>query len=273
MTATRHPQPASARPTVVLLHSSAASAKQWEALGACLQPAFDVHAIDLHGHGARPAWPGERPMTLDDEAQLVLPIVERAGRAHLIGHSYGGAVALHLALKRPALVSSLAVYEPVLFSLLKRDPAGVAAREAFELAARMRLLVGAGESAAAAGAFVDYWAGGSAWSRMTPPQQRSVASRMTTVVQHFDALCGEPPPPDQLARLPMPMLCLTGSRSTAAARRIGELLHELIPGRQHETLDGLTHMGPITHPALVNERLLRFHGVQVRRREPADASA
>jgi pimeloyl-ACP methyl ester carboxylesterase len=272
MTAIPNHPTTSARPTVVLLHSSAASARQWDGLAGALRSDFEVHAIDLHGHGARPAWHDERPMTLDDEAQLVLPILERAGQAHLIGHSYGGAIALHLAMKRPGLVGSVAVYEPVLFGLMKVDAAGVAAREAFDLAARMRLLVAAGDSTAAAGAFVDYWAGGSAWSRMAPQQQRSVVSRMATVVQHFDALYGEPPPVEQLARLPMPVLCLTGTRSTAAARRIGELLRELLPGQQHEAIDGLTHMGPITHPAVVNERLLRFLGVRMPCRELAEAA-
>jgi pimeloyl-ACP methyl ester carboxylesterase len=261
-TETETPAFGKTRPTVVLLHSSAASARQWDALAEQLQPRFDVHAIDLHGHGKQGPWTGERPLSVHDEAQQVLPLIERAGGAHLIGHSYGGAVAMHLAAARPLLVRSLAVYEPVVFSLLaEHEPLSDAAHEAFNVAVQMRSLVTAGRADAAAERFVDYWSGGPAWFRMGPQQQRSVVSRMPIIVQHFDALYGEALPRSRLARLTMPVLCLTGSRSTAAARRIGALLRALLPTQQHETLPGLSHMGPITHPALVNEHLLRFHGL------------
>lgn len=84
---------------------------------------------------------------------------------------------------------------------------------------------------------------------------------MAIVVQHFDALYTAPLPAARLARLTMPVLCLSGERSTAAAQRIAVLLRALLPGAQHETLAGLAHMGPITQAPQVNERLLRFLGV------------
>ena len=247
------------RPTVVLLHSSAASARQWDMLAERLRPAFDVHAIDLHGHGGQARWQGPRALSVHDEAALVLPVIECAGGAHLIGHSYGAAIALHLAVARPSLVHSLVVYEPVLFGLLAdHEPQGAAAQEAFDLAEAMRVWVAEGRAEAAAERFVDYWSGGAAWQRLAPQQQRSVVSRMPVVVQHFDALYREMLPPEHLARLTMPVLCLSGRRSTAAALRIAGLLRALLPDAQHETLPGAGHLGPITHPSLVNERLLGF---------------
>lgn len=268
MTATRPtflmPTPAwhcPSRETVVLLHSSAASARQWDALAEQLSPAFDVHAIDLHGHGRQANWRGAQPLSVRDEAALVLPVIERAGAVHLIGHSYGGAVALHLAVAQPSRVRSLAVYEPVLFRLLAdHEPQGAAALEAFGLAERMRTLVSGGQAAEAAERFISYWSGASAWARMGAERQHSITARIDTVVQHFHALYDEPLPLARLARLTMPVLCLSGERSTPAALRIASLLRDLLPTAQHETLPGLAHMGPITHAALVNERLLRFHG-------------
>ena len=44
------------RPTVLLLHSSASSARQWEGLVESLQPRFRVRTIEFHGH-ARQRWP------------------------------------------------------------------------------------------------------------------------------------------------------------------------------------------------------------------------
>ncbi len=265
----------SERPTVILLHSSAASARQWDALAERLRPAFDVHAIDLHGHGQQPGWSGEQPLSVHDDAALALPVLERAGGAHLIGHSYGAAVAMHLAAARPESVRSLAVYEPVLFRLLAdQEPQGGAAREAFELAATMRALVAGGQAAAAAQRFVDYWSGASVWAGLAPQQQRAIVARMPVVVQHFDTLHAQALPMAPLQQLDAPLLCLAGARSTAAALRVAGLLRGLLPGAVHETLPGLGHMGPITHAALVNDRLLRFLGAaRPREREHAAAMA
>src|SRR5438045_1111417 len=105
--------------TVVLLHASASSGAQWRSLTECLQGRCHVLAPDLHGYGQtdprpEPALPG-----LGDVAALVDAILGRdTQRIHLVGHSYGGAVALRLASDRPARLLSLTLIEPVAFHLL-----------------------------------------------------------------------------------------------------------------------------------------------------------
>jgi pimeloyl-ACP methyl ester carboxylesterase len=250
------------KPAVILLHCSGSSARQWERLSRRLDGHCAVHAIDLHGHGARAAWSGDGRYTLDDEAALVLPLLERSGGAHLVGHSYGGAVALHVATRRPDLVHSVAVFEPVLFGLLA-EPAqahGSAAREAAGIADTLRAEVARGATDDAAERFVDYWSGAGAWRAMSPQSQRSMAARMPTVLRHFDALSGAPAA-GALERLAMPLLCMSGSRSTAAALRIAELLCERLPRAVHRTLVGVGHMGPITHADWFNQYVASFLGI------------
>lgn len=250
------------RPVVVLLHASGSSARQWDALAQALQPRFAVHAIDLLGHGRQPGKPGA---TVHDEAALVQPLLQAAGAVHLVGHSYGGAVAMHLAAAQPARVLSLAVYEPVLFGLLaEHEPWSPAAREAFALAEAMRGLVGAGESAVAAARFIDYWSGAGTWAAMAPARRESIATRMPFIVQHFETLYREPLPARTLARLGMPLLCLRGGRSTPAALRVAALLQVLMPQARHELVAEAGHMGPLTHAAEVNPRLLAFLDAQPR---------
>ena len=58
-------------------------------------------------------------MRLDDELALLNSVFRAAGdRFHLIGHSYGGAIALKAALADRKRVLSLVLYETVLFSAL-----------------------------------------------------------------------------------------------------------------------------------------------------------
>jgi len=249
------------RPAIVLLHSSGASSRQWDTLATCLQRRHEVHAVDLHGHGRQGPWRGEAPLSMAAEMALVEPLLQRPAGVHLIGHSYGAAVALQLAAAQPSRVRSLAVFEPVLFGLLAdHDPLGDGAREAFELGAWMQTLVSQGRFETAAEHFVDYWSGASSWARMPPAVRQSIASRMPVIVQHFDLLFADAPGTPQLARLTMPVLCLAGDGSTAAALSIAGLLRKLLPQACHELIPGVGHMGPITHPSLINERLLRFLG-------------
>ena len=184
-------RPADARPSCCCIRAPVrrASGRGWSRR---CNPRFRVHAVEFHGHGRRAAWRGDAPLTLADEAALVAPLLAEAGGAHLVGHSYGGAVALKVATMHPGQVRSLVAYEPVLFRWLIDDtapPAGARCRrdrrrdprsarhepEALGGAAIRRLLVRrrlVGIDAR--------------------PQTGSIATRMRAVLQHFDALFAEP---------------------------------------------------------------------------------
>lgn len=259
-------------PTVVLLHASGSSGRQWDTLVRALQSRFRLQAVDLHGHGATPAWPGHRPLALADDAALVAPLVAAApDGVHLVGHSYGAGVALKLAQLHPGRVRSVAVYEPVLFRLLFDYNARHApAQEVLAAAARIRTAQIAGRLDRAAQAFVDYWSADGTWDAMPPARQQTVIGRMPALVPHFAALFNDALDRAALGRLSMPVLCLTGARTKASTRRIGELLRLAMPAAMHEWLPGMGHMGPVTHAALVAARLAGWLDTQAMLQGVAD---
>ena len=250
-----HPQ----QPTIVLLHSSASSARQWDRLAEMLMPRFRVRAIDLHGHGEQPAWRGHAPLSLADEAALAVPVLEEAGAVHIVGHSYGGAVALKLAAMYPQRVRSLAVYEPVLFRfLLDGSVRHPAAQAVIAVADSMREQLAAGRDHSAAQIFIDYWSGSGAWDSLPDGKQAPIAARMHAVVQQFDALFYEPLSRAQLGLFRMPMLSISGAQTVTVARALAQFLRGTFPGAQHEVLPAMGHMGPITHATQVNRCLVEF---------------
>ena len=247
------------RPTVILLHSSASSSRQWDGLLQTLQSSFRVHAIDLLGHGQRPGWRTDEPLTLADDAALAARLLSADG-AHIVGHSYGGAVALKLAAMYPRAVHSVAVYEPVLFRWLigaVRVPLP-AMDDVIAVADSICECLWDSDEHGAAQRFVDFWSGTGAWNLLPERTRDAIAARMRVVVQHFDALFHESLRPRQVAAVRAPMLFMTGAKTVAAMHCLGAQLRRAVPYAQHEMLPGMGHMGPITHASAVNRRLVDF---------------
>ena len=247
------------RPLVILLHSSAGSSRQWDSLATLLEPRFRVLAIDLHGHGQRPAWAGTGSMTLADEAHLALaPLLAEDGSAHVVGHSYGGAVALRLASMAPQAVRSVLVYEPVLFRWAFDDAATQreVGRDFLDGVDTIGVCLDRGDRHGAGRRFIDFWSGKGTWAAMPPGPQQKVADRMPAVFAQFDTLFHEPLAPEQLARMEVPMSFLSGADTVAVTRRIAAAARAALPRAGHAALAGMGHMGPITHAARVNERIV-----------------
>jgi pimeloyl-ACP methyl ester carboxylesterase len=258
-----HIRTAGSGPDVVLLHSSGSSGRQWEPLAARLRDRFRLHAVDLYGHGGTPAWNEPRRLRLEDDAALVEPLLQSPGGVHLVGHSYGGGLALKLAAMHPDRVRSVVVYEPVLFRLLfDYQPRERASTEITIAAASIRNWLELGHPQRSAQRFVDFWSGEGAWDALPVVHREVIAARMPAVVGHFRALFNDSLTRGDLARLSMPVLCMSGSRTRASTRRLSELLRFAMPDATHLTLDGMGHMGPVTHAAAVIDRMTRFLDAQ-----------
>jgi pimeloyl-ACP methyl ester carboxylesterase len=246
-------------PEVILLHSSGSSGRQWDPLVSRLNGRFRLHAVDLHGHGGTPAWSHRRRLRLEDDAALVAPLLNGTDGAHLVGHSYGGGLALKLAAMYPGRIRSVVVYEPVLFRVLfDYHPRDRASTEVMIAAASIRNWLERGDPQRSAQRFVDFWSGAGAWSGLPVAHREVIAARMPAVVGHFHALFNDTLTRADLARLHMPVLCLTGARTRPATRRLGELLRFAMPNAIHETLPEMGHMGPVSHAAAVTERVAGF---------------
>ncbi|HEV8629342.1 MAG TPA: alpha/beta hydrolase [Thermoanaerobaculia bacterium] len=101
---------------VVLLHGFGESTYSFRRIVAPLAARYRTIAIDLNGFGytARPRDPAA--YTLEGQQRLVLAVLDRLGvpSAHLVGHSYGGGLALWMAAHHPERVRSLALLDSTL---------------------------------------------------------------------------------------------------------------------------------------------------------------
>jgi pimeloyl-ACP methyl ester carboxylesterase len=245
-------QPASgAAERMICLHSSAASPRQWDPYRQRLGRRFELLTPELIGYAGPTGWPSGKPASLDDEARQLAPLLQREG-AHLLGHSYGAAVALQIALRWPDRVRSLTLYEPVRFALLTHAPALSESADWITGVGRrigMRVLSGARHAAAAM--FVDYWSGEDSWPLLSASQRNALAERMPKVQAEFEALFADRVPPAAYRELRMPVTLLGGSRSPLPVRQVLDLLEPQFPNCRRVHFDGLGHMGPMQDPQRV----------------------
>jgi pimeloyl-ACP methyl ester carboxylesterase len=245
---------------VVCLHANASTSGQWRGLMERLAPTFHVFAPDAYDAGKSPPWRSDRLLCLRDEAELIEPVLAKAGAAYaLVGHSYGAAVALIAALMRPGRVRALAIYEPTLFSLIDIDrPAPNDADGIRQRVVTAAAAVDAGDLDAAAECFIDYWMWPGAWAQTPRERKPAIAASMVSLRKSGHALFNEPTPLGAFRALDIPVLYMIGKRTTASARGVARLLAPALPRVEVVEFDELGHMGPVTHPHLVNEKIAEF---------------
>jgi pimeloyl-ACP methyl ester carboxylesterase len=255
---------------VIALHGSASTGAQWRSLTGCLEGRWRVITPDLPGYGLSEAAPG-RGLGLAADAAQIAALAARLGQpVHLVGHSYGGAVALKLARVAPRLVRSLTLIEPAAFHLLRdTGPADRALMGEVEaVAQRIAAHADIGRADAAIRSFVDFWNGEGAWTRTSPRLQAALVGGLDAVLANFAAIAWER---DRLADIPgigLPVLAVMGLDSRPVTMRLTEILAETLPRAELRMIPGAGHMAPLTDPHLVDP-MIAAHLARVEAREPA----
>src|SRR5215813_6297409 len=147
---------------VIALHCSLGSGRQWTKLAAELDPTHRIVAPDISGYGSNPP-SMDLPSTLAAEVgHLGAAMDDIDGPFHLVGHSYGGAVAFRIATNSrfAERVRSLTLIEPVLPTLLRENPADRRLHDLFaQLARKVSTDLWNGMDMEAVDRFISYWNG------------------------------------------------------------------------------------------------------------------
>lgn len=239
---------------VIALHCSGSGAGQWRALSAALGEGCKLIAPEHYGCESAGSWTGEHAFALADEAERTVALIDAANRkVHLVGHSYGGGVALHVALARPNRIASLTLYEPSAFHLLKQFEFGAKAFEEIrDVAYAVAGGVVTGDYRGAARTFIEYWNGKGSFEALRPAVRDALIAWMPTAPLEFHALFGEPTQATEYAALRAPVLVIRGEHAPAPTRAIAGMLPSLFSRADLKVVAGAGHMGPLTHADAVN---------------------
>ena len=216
LTPAPHLERQGAGPPVLLLHGWGASSQLFQAAIANLRGEFDVLAPDLPGFGA--TLPPAEPWGVQEYAAWVVALLDTLGieRAHVVGHSNGGRIAIRLAHCWPQRVEKVVL----------TDSAGIRPPRTWRYHLRVRafkLLRWAGQSAAMPAPLRAWATARAAASGSTDYQQASGVMR-ATLVRLVNA--------DLRADLPhihSPTLLIWGERDQDTPLADGQLMERTIP--------------------------------------------
>lgn len=231
--------PPAAERTLVFLHGLGGAQSTWANVLGEFADAYRIVALDLPGHGAsdKPS-PDTADYSILGLANAVAEVLEQLDLASavLVGHSLGGAIALHLALERPKLVSGLVLVNsaglgpeisPELLDRIEAEPSREEARALLELYYEDKRLIrdrGVDEMHAA---------------RTAPGADLALLSVETSA---FSREGQRLVMTDRLGELEAPVLLVWGERDRVIPSRHAATAAEALPTAWLEVMEGIGHV-------------------------------
>lgn len=210
---------------VVLLHGWGASSATMALVHDDLAREYDVTAIDLPGHG-RSGLPPDAWSTADFTS-CVLAVLDRLriSRPHVLGHSFGGRIALDLAARHPQRVDKLVLVSSA--GLLPPRSIGYRVRAGLARLARGIARYGGGPGQAVRDRI---------YSKVASPDYAQAGPMRATFVK----VVNEDLAP-MLPSIQAPTLLVWGSRDTETPLGVAHRMSRLIPGASLAVIDGAGH--------------------------------
>ncbi len=239
----------------MLLHCSLAHSGLWKRVADGLADIATMVAPDLPSHGKSAPWDGQTDPN-DASLDAVVEVFNSLDQpAHLIGHSFGAAVALRMVLQAPQSVQSLTLIEPVFFAAAGQSAEALHHRAQEEKIFEALVSEGPRDSATR---FNALWGGGMPWKAIPTDMQENMARLMPFVVGTEPSLwqdCHAMLAPGLLEGVPCPVTFIRGAETVPIIAEVHHALMARIPDAVEHVVQGAGHMLTVSHSAEVAELL------------------
>jgi pimeloyl-ACP methyl ester carboxylesterase len=240
----------------LLLIHGAMIADSWTPILDQLTAAHQV--ITYRRRGFCGSSPFREANTITAEASDAVGLLDHLGIdvAHVAGHSYGGVVALQLAVDAPSRVHSLGLLEPALFSV----PAGADFGAGVE---QIGAIFASGDNEGALNAFLSAVGGENPVDRLNRVldagwYKQALEDLPTLFAGDFAALGTWEYGEAQARSVAQPALTVVGADTAELFSQSHEQLVQWLPAAEPFTLSGATHMLQMDNPQDMVNGLLAF---------------
>jgi pimeloyl-ACP methyl ester carboxylesterase len=233
---------------VVLIHGSLDRSAGLLKLSRRLDERYRVTRYDRRGYGRSRPHPG--PFDIDHQVADLVEVVreapDTAGPVVIVGHSYGGNVALALADRHPEMVAGVVTFESPL-SWLSWWPRNSAGGDA---------MTWRDEPEEAAERFMRRLIGDDRWDRLPPSSRAARRAEGPAMIGELTDLRQHAPWVPE--RVTVPVMALRGEHGQQHHRAGAEALAEMLPTATMRTVPDAHHFGPNTHPDDVAAMVIEF---------------
>lgn len=242
-------------PVVVLIHGSPGNSKAWLRVGERLADRFRIIAPDLPGYGVTtPQSSGAAPDTTH-AVELIEALISSVGSpVVLAGHSYGGVVALAVALRQCIPIGALVLFEPVALRVLSvvGEVATYERTKAFfdDYLSRFE-----GGDHQAIRMIIDFWHRPGAFDQMPDPVKAYLLKETAKNTRDVRATFREEYSLSAFGKLAVPILTVCGTRSPAVTQQIAKTIAAHTPMGSFVSLENADHALTTTHVEAVAETI------------------
>jgi pimeloyl-ACP methyl ester carboxylesterase len=248
---------------VVFVHGAIADLRFWEPQRETFAKAYRFIAYTYRYHGTAP-WPDEGAQySLATHVADLAAFIEalQAGPVHLVGLSYGGELAAHVAMKKPHLIKTLTLAEPALFEVLAGLPEGKEALDSWNkgAAAPIGAALQRGDPVEATKVLATFIEGEPVemFDKLPPALRQMLLDNARTLPPLF-ADRPEPVTRDAVAAIKLPTLIVRGERTPLIFARTNEVVARTIAGSREAVVPNATHVMSYENPAAFNQAVLTF---------------
>lgn len=241
----------------LLLHCSLAHGGVYGQLGAAVGGALSLTSFDQPGHGRCEDWREDGDLQ-DKVTEMALELLTEP--MDLIGHSFGGTVALRLAVERPEMVRTMTLCEPVMLAVAKADNPEAEAILTRDLGGFAKAYA-EGDRALAAQIFTGFYGDGRDWAALSEESRKAIVDRIhlieagrRAVHEDFYDLIGS----GALEAITAPTLIIDGCNGGPVMDGVCAGLAQRLQNAYRVRVSDGGHMVPLTRPNAVAREILQL---------------
>jgi pimeloyl-ACP methyl ester carboxylesterase len=238
-----------AGPAALFIPGSYSTAAAWRQVQRGLAPDRRLVTTSLCGYGGTDDSRTAEDFDMDHEVRVIEAVARHIDApVHLVGHSFGGLVALAAALSGRFEVASLALFEANPIALIRSQGDGTVYQETLRMSRDFEAAVAAGE-ADAPGRIIDFWGGAGVYAAMPEPVRAYCRQTVGANVLDWRTDFGFEVGPADLEALRIPVLLVRGGLANPAMVQMTDVMAAHLPDVRPEVVEGAGHFLITSHAA------------------------